>query len=108
MQKRVPSSELRRHVLDLLSRNRDAISANFHIRRIGIYGSVNRGEENEKSDIDILIDFESGYATLRNYMNLRRYLQAFFSRNIDLVTYGSLSPYIRPWVDREVIWVGEG
>jgi predicted nucleotidyltransferase len=43
---------------------------------------------------------------LRNYMNLRRYLQAFFSRKVDLVTYGSLSPHIRPFVDREVIWVG--
>lgn len=107
MQKRVPPFELRQNVLDLLFRNRDAIGTKFHIRRIGVYGSVNRGEENEKSDIDILIDFETGYATLRNYMNLRRYLQAFFSREVDLVTYGSISPHIRPWVDREVIWVGE-
>lgn len=94
-------------MLDLLSRNRDAIGTTFRIRRIGVYGSVNRGEESEKSDIDILIEFETGYATLRNYMNLRRYLQAFFSREVDLVTYGSLSPSLRSWVDREVIWVGE-
>ena len=106
MQTRVQSSKLRQNVLDLLTQNRDAISAKFHIRRIGIYGSVNRGEENEKSDIDILIDFETGYATLRNYMNLQRYLQAFFSRKVDLVTYGSLSPHIRPFVVREVVWVG--
>jgi hypothetical protein len=106
MQTRVRSTILRQNVLDLLTQHHDAITAKFHIRQIGLYGSVIRGEENEMSDIDILIDFETGYATLRNYMNLKRYLQTFFSRKVDLVTYGSLSPHIRPFVDREVVWVG--
>ena len=108
MQSPASSSMLRKNVVDILRQHRMAIIRQFHIRRVGIYGSVNRGEENEKSDIDILIDFESGYATLRNYMNLSRYLQALFTRNVDLVTTGSLSPHIRPLVEREVTWIEEG
>ena len=51
--------------------------------------------------------FKSGQATLRNYMSLRRFIQSLMQRDVDLVTTGSLSPYIRPYVEREVVWIAE-
>lgn len=105
MQSRITEPSLRHGVLSLLKTNSDTIKKQFHVQRIGIYGSVIRGEERDDSDVDILVDFECGYSTLKNYMSLRRYMQALFSRKIDLVTTGSLSPYIRPDVEREVVWV---
>ena len=40
-------------------------------------------------------------------MNLRRFIQSLMQRDVDLVTTGSLSPYIRPYVEREVVWIAE-
>ena len=107
MQSPLPAKELRSGVILLLTNQRDTIKDKFHVRRIGIFGSVIREEERDDSDVDILVGFEHGQATLRNYMSLRRYIQSLFKREVDLVTTGSLSPYIRPYVEREVIWVAE-
>ena len=106
MQERVTDTMQRKDVINLLSRLKNQIETRYHVRRIGVFGSVSRDQISEKSDIDILIDFETGFATMRNYMSLHRYLQSLFPRKIDLVTYGSLSPYIRPEVDNEVLWLG--
>jgi len=106
MQSRIPEPPLRHGVFSLIRTNSEIIKKQFHVRRIGLFGSVIRGEEREDSDVDILVDFECGHSTLHNYMSLQRFMQALFSRKIDLVTTGSLSPYIRPDIEREVVWVG--
>lgn len=107
MQERMAVTITRQDVVDLLSGIRTDLATRYHVRRIGLFGSVGRNQNSEKSDIDILIDFETGFSTMRNYMNLQRYLQGIFPRKIDLVTYGSLSPYIKTGIDHEVLWIGE-
>ncbi|TAJ43203.1 nucleotidyltransferase family protein, partial [Methanofollis fontis] len=42
----------------------------FGVQRIGIFGSVARGENTPTSDIDILVEFSRGKATFRNFMAL--------------------------------------
>lgn len=74
------------------------------MKRIGIFGSVARGEETPTSDIDILVDFAEGGATFQNFMALIRYLEALFGRRVDLVTTRGIDPYLRPYIEDEVIW----
>ncbi|MEN4017029.1 MAG: hypothetical protein PQ975_00960 [Methanobacterium sp.] len=51
---------------------------------------------------DILVEFEE--PTLHDFMSLIDYLENLFGRKVDLVTQKSLSPYLRPCVEKEVIW----
>jgi predicted nucleotidyltransferase len=44
-----------------------AIRTQFGVTKIGIFGSFARGEQTPKSDVDVLVDFAQGYATLRNF-----------------------------------------
>lgn len=74
------------------------------MKRIGIFGSVARGEETDASDIDILVEFTQDHATFRNFMDLIQYLEDIFGRNVDLVTTGGIDPYLRPYIEDEVIW----
>ncbi|HDQ07820.1 MAG TPA: nucleotidyltransferase [Methanoculleus sp.] len=76
----------------------------FGVRRIGIFGSVARGEETPASDIDILVEFARGRATFQNFMSLIAYLEDLFGRKVDVVTTGGIDPYLRPYTLREVIW----
>ncbi|TAJ43238.1 nucleotidyltransferase family protein, partial [Methanofollis fontis] len=46
------------------------IREHFGVQRIGIFGSVARGENTPTSDIDILVEFSRGKATFRNFMAL--------------------------------------
>ncbi len=72
------------------------------VRRIGLFGSYARGEQKRRSDIDFLVEF--GEPSFDNFMDLVFALEKHLRRRVDLVTEGSLSPYIRPYVEKEVRW----
>ncbi|GAB6284023.1 MAG: hypothetical protein STSR0009_02220 [Methanoregula sp.] len=55
--------------------------------------------------MDVLIDFEQGYATLHNFVALCDYLEALFKRKVDLLTVEGIDKYIRHYVEAEVIWI---
>jgi len=82
-----------------------AIRTQFGVTKIGIFGSFARGEQTKKSDVDVLVDFAQGYATLRNFVGLADYLEALFKRKVDLLTVGGIDKYIRPSIEAEVIWI---
>lgn len=88
--------------LRILKANEKEVKRKFGVRKIGIFGSYARGEEKETSDVDVLVEFEE--PTFRNFMGLVFFLEELFDREVDLVTVKGLSPYIRPYVEREVVW----
>lgn len=87
-----------------LEEHLNRIRESFGVKRIGIFGSVARGEETPASDIDILVEFAPGRATFRNFMTLITYLEDLFGRKVDVVTTGGIDPYLRPYIEGEVIW----
>ena len=95
-----PEGILSTHVGDLKRR--------FHVQKIGLFGSVIRGEARPESYIDVLVEFKRGQATLQNLLALRNHLQTLFNRRVDLVTVGGLSPLMRPYIEHEVAWCEEG
>jgi predicted nucleotidyltransferase len=82
-----------------------AIRSQFGVKKIGIFGSFARGEQTKNSDVDILVDFADGYATLKNFVGLADRLEALFKRKVELITVEGIDKYIRPRVEAEVIWV---
>ena len=77
----------------------------FGIERIGLFGSVVRGEAKGESDIDILVEFKKGQEKFSNLMGLYFYLQNLLGRKIDLVTRESLSAYLAPHILKEVEYI---
>ena len=82
-----------------------ALRTQFGVTKIGLFGSFARGEQTRKSDVDVLVDFAQGYATLHNFIGLSDYLEALFRRKVDLLTEPSISKYIRPYIEQDVIWI---
>jgi predicted nucleotidyltransferase len=72
------------------------------VRRIGLFGSYVRGEQGKSSDIDFLVEFEE--PNFDNFMELVFYLENLFAQKVDLITSGSLSPHLEPFVEKEVVW----
>ena len=68
---------------------------NLGIVRIGLFGSYVREEQSEKSDIDILIEFEPEKENFDNYMSVYDMLENMFkNEKVEIVTKNGLSPYI--------------
>ena len=74
----------------------------FGVRRIGVFGSCVRGEEDPASDVDVLVEFEPQHKRLGNLVGLGDFLESLFQRRVELITPESLSPYLGPKILREV------
>jgi hypothetical protein len=75
------------------------------VRRLGVFGSMARGEMTETSDVDVLVGFAPGQRTFDNLLDVGEALEGVFHRRVDLVTEDALSPYIGPHILREVKYV---
>lgn len=74
----------------------------FKVRGIGIFGSYIRGEEKEKSDLDILVEFEEPISLLK-FVELENYLTDVLSIKVDLVMKDALKPRIGKHILEEVV-----
>ncbi len=90
-------------ILNRIRENREKMRS-FGVRKIGIFGSFVRGEEKEGSDIDIIVEFEEGKKNFNNFINLVFYLEELLGRKVDLLTPESISPYIKPYIEKEVVY----
>lgn len=87
-------------------KNHKAELAKFGVRAIGLFGSYLREEQSDKSDIDILIDFDPDKENFDNYMAVYDYFEELFKNTkIEIVTKNGLSPYIGPKILKEVMYV---
>src|SRR6266851_4949245 len=80
----------------------------YGVKRLGVFGSFARGEQDEDSDIDILVEFEPDAKSFDNFMQLGFFLEETLGRKIELLTPESLSPYIGPHILREVEYAAFG
>jgi hypothetical protein len=55
----------------------------YHVDRLGICGSVVRGEGGEAGDVDLLVTFTET-PDLLEFVNLKRYLSEKLGREVDL------------------------
>ncbi len=88
----------------LKNRNRDLVNK-FKTRELAVFGSYLRDEQSVGSDLDIFVEFEPGYKTFDNYMELKFYLEELLGIQIDLIIKTSLREEIKERVLSEAIYV---
>lgn len=94
--------ELNSEFIEKTLKNHKDILKKYQVKRIGLFGSYVRGEQKPDSDIDFLVEFEK--PSFDNFMDLAFYLEDLFQRKVDLISQMGLSPYMRPYIEKEVKW----
>ncbi|HIJ56405.1 MAG TPA: nucleotidyltransferase family protein [Deltaproteobacteria bacterium] len=89
-------------ILKRLQERQDEMRARFSVQRIGIFGSYLRGNANEKSDIDLIVDLAE--PTFDHYMDLKFYLEAIFERPVDLVLSDTIKRRLKPVIQKEAAY----
>lgn len=74
----------------------------YDVVRAAIFGSFVRGEAKKSSDIDILVEFK-GEKSLLDLVALKMELEEVLRRNVDVLTYNSLHPFLRETVLKEQV-----
>ena len=89
----------------LVKRKREEIlrvSARHGARNVRIFGSVARGEADEASDIDFLVEMEPGRSLL-DLGGLQVEFESLLGRHVDVVTVRGLKARIRNTVLTEAV-----
>jgi len=76
----------RREILDAAARH--------GVRDVRVFGSIARGDDDENSDVDLLVDVEPG-RTLLDVIGFEQDLQQLLRRHVEVLTDGGLSPYLQ-------------
>ena len=91
-------------ILKILGGIKDEAKQNYKAKIVGIFGSYVRGDEKEKSDIDILVDFDED-ASLFDLVGLSLFLEEELNCKVDVVPRKSLREEIKPYVLEEAIYL---
>ena len=89
--------------LKLLQNYKTATASKYGIRRIGIFGSVARGEQTANSDVDIVVDLVR--PRLFYLVHIKDELQTLFGCPVDIVREREhMDPLLRSCIQRDGIY----
>jgi hypothetical protein len=92
-------------ILLFLKTNKSDLLKRFHCSEIGLFGSFARNEQSEKSDIDILVQFEKDAPDLYNLeLELKEFLKKQFNREVDVCSKKWIKPIFKPLILKEAIY----
>ncbi|HOI68338.1 MAG: Nucleotidyltransferase domain protein [Methanosaeta sp. PtaB.Bin087] len=80
------------------------LTSRYKVTSLGIFGSYIRGEADEESDIDLLVDLVEGEKplTLLEFIALENHLSDLLGAKVDLVERSTLKPAIGRRILEEV------
>jgi len=74
----------REQVVELLRLRSTYLAEEFGVRRIGLFGSFAKGLSTDKSDVDLIIEFDPPIGL--RFMELGDYLEEVLGRRVDILT----------------------
>jgi predicted nucleotidyltransferase len=88
-----------------LSENQIMIISDFFskqpVLKAYLFGSYGRGDGNENSDIDLLVELDYSQPIGLEFIQMQLDLQNLLSKKVDLVSARGLSKYVKPILDKE-------
>ena len=91
-------------IKEIIRQRRAELKSQFHVEKIGVFGSYARGDQKKRSDIDFLVTFDKAI----NYFELaglKIYLEETIGLKSDVVPSHNLRPEFRENVYKEVIYI---
>ncbi|MCP4296721.1 MAG: nucleotidyltransferase [Proteobacteria bacterium] len=94
----------RNKTLSILNQFKDTFAKRYGITALGIFGSIARDEDNEDSDVDIVVKMTK--PDLFYLVHIKDELQEAYKRPVDIVRYREkMNPFLKKRIDGEAIYV---
>lgn len=82
---------------------RNTLIAKYHLKNIAIFGSFARNEQNESSDIDIMVEFSEPVGV--EFIDLANELERILQRRVDLVSKNGIKEKYYKVIQNELSYV---
>ena len=93
-----------KQIKESLNEKLDFLQSAYHVRGIGVFGSVARGDNTEERDIDILVEFSEPIGFFK-FIELEEFLSTTLGKKVDLVTKEALKKTIKEDILSETVYV---
>ena len=91
-------------VVEILKQEKRFLHDSFGVEQLALFGSYARGNENEGSDIDILVTLDK--PDYSKFSQLYSYLQKKFDKKVDLIRMGDhITEKFLSRIKKDVIYV---
>ncbi len=89
-------------IIEAIKKRKRVLEDKYKVKEIGIFGSYVRGEQTEKSDVDILVEFYD-LPDVFNLLKLERSLRGTLKCRVDVVRKQAIRKELRDKILSEAI-----
>ncbi len=90
-------------IKEIINQNKKILEEKYKVKYIGIFGSYVRGDYDDRSDIDILVEFKESVGFL--FFHLADFLEEILEVKVDLVTPDAIKPNRRKYIMEDFTYV---
>ena len=90
-------------ILDILKQHKKDIFSKYPLRSMALFGSFSRGDNNDNSDVDILVEL-NGTMGFR-FLHLNYEIESLLKRKVDLISKRALKHEFLKEIEAELIYV---
>ena len=86
--------------MSLILKNKPVLQKKYPIKSIGVFGSIARGDNNENSDIDILVEFDKPIGI--EFIDLANELEFILHQKVDLISKSGIKPKYLKLIEKDL------
>ncbi len=90
-------------IVKIIHENKEILEK-YKIKEINLFGSFVRGQENENSDMNFLVEFKTPITIFKPF-NLMNELGKIFMRKVEVVSFKALKPLIKENILKEAMCI---
>ncbi|MEK7263753.1 MAG: nucleotidyltransferase family protein [Bacteroidota bacterium] len=90
-------------ILSLLATHKQDFTQKYNVKTLAVFGSYSRGEQHDKSDIDILVEFTEPIGF--EFVDFADELESLLQTKVDLVTRKAIKPRYWNYIEKDVQYV---
>jgi len=91
-------------IKELIEQHKPELKRQFHVDKIGVFGSYARSTPKKRSDIDFLVTFDADISLFAR-VDLNIYLMELMGRKVDVIPHDNLRPELREYVLKDLIFL---
>jgi predicted nucleotidyltransferase len=90
-------------IKQILEQHKSHLKKKYHLKKIGVFGSYVREEQQADSDIDILVEFDQPIGI--EFIDLALELEEILGTSVDLVSKNGVKAKYLPYIEKDLEYV---